>query len=105
MMSRPVRGIAAALSRVACRVGAEKTTTQKGRAPMEGRAPTAWKNLTAEELAARKQALPRDAYQVTQKEGTEPPFHNALWDQHAPGIYVDVASGEPLFPSNGKFDS
>jgi peptide methionine sulfoxide reductase msrA/msrB len=36
---------------------------------------------------------------------TEPPFHNAYWDNHAPGIYVDVASGEPLFSSLDKFDS
>jgi len=36
-------------------------------------------------------------YQVTQQCGTERAFHNAYWDNHAPGIYVDVVSGEPLF--------
>lgn len=44
-------------------------------------------------------------YKVTQNEGTEPPFNNAYWDNHAPGIYVDIVSGEPLFSSLDKFDS
>jgi methionine-R-sulfoxide reductase len=42
---------------------------------------------------------------VTQHEGTEPPFRNEYWDNHEPGIYVDVVSGEPLFSSLDKFDS
>jgi len=44
-------------------------------------------------------------YQVTQHEGTERAFQNAYWDNHEPGIYVDVVSGEPLFSSLDKFDS
>ncbi len=44
-------------------------------------------------------------YKVTQKEGTEPPFRNKYWDEHREGIYVDIASGEPLFSSKDKFDS
>jgi peptide methionine sulfoxide reductase msrA/msrB len=44
-------------------------------------------------------------YEVTQQCGTEPPFKNAYWDNHAEGIYVDVVSGEPLFSSTDKFDS
>jgi len=44
-------------------------------------------------------------YQVTQKDATERPFQNAYWDNHEPGIYVDVISGEPLFSSVDKFDS
>lgn len=44
-------------------------------------------------------------YQVTQKGGTEPPFHNEYWDNKQAGIYVDVVSGEPLFSSRDKFDS
>jgi peptide methionine sulfoxide reductase msrA/msrB len=44
-------------------------------------------------------------FQVTQNEATEPPFHNEFWDNHAPGIYVDVATGEPLFSSLDKFES
>jgi methionine-R-sulfoxide reductase len=44
-------------------------------------------------------------YQVTQHDATERPFQNAYWDNHEPGIYVDVVSGEPLFSSIDKFDS
>ena len=44
-------------------------------------------------------------YEVTRKNGTEPPFQNEYWDNKAEGIYVDVVSGEPLFSSTDKFDS
>ncbi|MGQ0503998.1 MAG: peptide-methionine (R)-S-oxide reductase MsrB [Myxococcaceae bacterium] len=44
-------------------------------------------------------------FRVTQEEGTEPPFRNEFWNNHEPGIYVDVVSGEPLFSSTDKFDS
>jgi methionine-R-sulfoxide reductase len=44
-------------------------------------------------------------YQVTQQEGTEPPYHNEYWDNKHAGIYVDVVSGEPLFSSRDKYDS
>jgi methionine-R-sulfoxide reductase len=52
-----------------------------------------------------KSKLTPTQYDVTQHEGTEPPFRNEFWDNHAPGIYVDVVSGEPLFSSLDKFDS
>ena len=52
----------------------------------------------------RKQ-LTKDQYKVTRECGTETPFHNAYWDNHEPGMYVDVISGEPLFASTDKFDS
>jgi len=44
-------------------------------------------------------------YQVTQCSATEPPFRNEFWDHKAPGLYVDIVSGEPLFTSLDKFDS
>jgi peptide methionine sulfoxide reductase msrA/msrB len=44
-------------------------------------------------------------FEVTQNAATEPPFRNAYWDQHQEGIYVDVATGEPLFSSTDKFES
>jgi methionine-R-sulfoxide reductase len=44
-------------------------------------------------------------YAVTQHEATETPFRNVYWDNHEPGIYVDVVSGEPLFSSLDKYDS
>ena len=52
-----------------------------------------------------KKKLTPEQYHVTQQCGTEPPFRNAYWDEHRPGIYVDVVSGEPLFSSLDKFDS
>jgi methionine-R-sulfoxide reductase len=52
-----------------------------------------------------KQKLTPIQYKVTQHEGTEAPFRNEYWDNHEPGIYVDVVSGEPLFSSHDKFDS
>jgi peptide methionine sulfoxide reductase msrA/msrB len=52
-----------------------------------------------------KKKLSSQQFAVTQQCGTEPAFHNAYWDNHKPGIYVDVVSGEPLFSSLDKFDS
>src|SRR5664279_1154818 len=52
-----------------------------------------------------KKNLSSEQFEVTQQCGTEPPFHNAYWDNHKPGIYVDVVSGQPLFSSLDKFDS
>src|SRR3954468_24445930 len=66
-----------------------------------GHMPTFQKPPDAE---LRKQLTP-EQYQVTQREGTEPPFQNAYWNNHEEGIYVDVVSGEPLFSSKDKFDS
>jgi len=52
-----------------------------------------------------KQKLTPQQYYVTRRDGTEPPFRNEYWDNHAKGIYVDVISGVPLFSSNDKFES
>jgi methionine-R-sulfoxide reductase len=52
-----------------------------------------------------KKKLDPMQYHVTQESGTEPPFRNAYWNNHQPGIYVDIVSGEPLFSSLDKFDS
>ncbi|MGE0215544.1 peptide-methionine (R)-S-oxide reductase MsrB [Mycolicibacterium sp.] len=50
-------------------------------------------------------ALSPEQYHVTQQNGTERPFTGEYWDNHEPGIYVDVVSGEPLFASVDKFES
>jgi methionine-R-sulfoxide reductase len=55
--------------------------------------------------AELKSQLTKDQYHITRECGTETPFHNAYWDNHEPGIYVDIITGEPLFSSLDKFDS
>jgi len=52
----------------------------------------------------RKRLSPMQ-FEVTQEEGTEPPFRNEYWDNHEEGLYVDIVSGEPLFSSLDKFES
>jgi peptide-methionine (R)-S-oxide reductase len=49
--------------------------------------------------------LTAEQYRVTQKNGTEAPGTGEYLENHAPGIYVDIVSGEPLFASSAKFDS
>lgn len=56
------------------------------------------------DAALRKMLTPLQ-YEVTQNDGTEPPFRNAYNDNKKAGIYVDIVSGEPLFSSLDKYDS
>ncbi|WP_144532251.1 peptide-methionine (R)-S-oxide reductase MsrB [Bacillus pumilus] len=53
----------------------------------------------------RLKELNRMQYEVTQNNGTEPPFQNEFWDHKEEGIYVDIISGKPLFSSLDKFDA
>ena len=55
--------------------------------------------------ATLRKKLSAEQYAVTQKNATEPAFHNEFWNEHRPGIYVDITTGEPLFVSTDKFDS
>ena len=55
--------------------------------------------------AELKKTLTPEEYNVTQNAGTERPFSGKFWDHKEPGIYVDAATGEPLFSSADKFDS
>ncbi len=55
-----------------------------------------WQRPSDAEIKAR---LTPEQYRVTQRDGTEPAFRNAYWDNKADGIYVDVVTGEPLFSS------
>lgn len=50
-------------------------------------------------------ALTPEQYHITQEAGTERPFTGEYCDNHEPGIYVDIVSGEPLFASVNKYDS
>jgi peptide methionine sulfoxide reductase msrA/msrB len=52
-----------------------------------------------------KKTLTPLQFEVTQRDGTEPPFQNAYWDNKKEGIYVDIVSGEPLFSSLDKYKS
>ena len=61
-----------------------------------------YKKPSKEEL---KKKLTPEQFAVVCNADTEPPFENAFWNNHADGIYVDIASGEPLFSSLDKFDS
>jgi methionine-R-sulfoxide reductase len=87
-------GTAAAQSTAPARAAVTTHTT--------GWDPMTFKKPTDAEL---KKTLTSEQYTVTQKEGTEAPFHNAYWNNHEAGIYVDIVSGEPLFSSLDKYDS
>jgi methionine-R-sulfoxide reductase len=67
--------------------------------------PERMKDFKKPEPEQLKKRLSSEQFAVTQQCGTEPPFRNAYWDNHKPGLYVDVVSGEPLFSSLDKFDS
>ncbi|MDX8366236.1 peptide-methionine (R)-S-oxide reductase MsrB [Cytobacillus sp. IB215665] len=62
-----------------------------------------WRDTKKDEQL--KQRLTPIQYEVTQNNGTEPPFKNEYWDNRQEGIYVDIVSGEPLFSSLEQFDS
>jgi methionine-R-sulfoxide reductase len=64
-----------------------------------------WMSFSKPSDQELKKKLTPIQYDVTQHEGTEPPFRNEYWDNKEPGIYVDVVSGEPLFSSLDKYDS
>ncbi len=44
-------------------------------------------------------------FKVSQQNATEPAFQNEFWNNKEEGIYVDIATGEPLFSSGDKYDS
>ena len=52
-----------------------------------------------------RKLLTPEQYNVARQQGTEPPFHNAYFDNHADGVYFSVGSDTPLFDSRDKFDS
>jgi methionine-R-sulfoxide reductase len=67
--------------------------------------PIGMKNFKKPDATELKKRLTPEQFAVTQQAVTEPAFQNEYWNNHAPGIYVDVVSGEPLFSSLDKFDS
>ena len=57
------------------------------------------------DAATLKKKLGAEAYAVTQNSATERAFSHEYDHLFAPGIYVDVVSGEPLFSSADKYNS
>ena len=53
----------------------------------------------------RKKILPKDVYEIAREKGTERAFTGKYWDSKEGGTYYCAACGNPLFNSNGKFES
>jgi peptide methionine sulfoxide reductase msrA/msrB len=90
------------------RTGIGQTPKKKAAAPspaLKSEPEGPWQDFAKPSDDALRERLDPLQYRVTQEEGTEPAFRNALWNNHAEGLYVDVVSGEPLFSSRDKFDS
>lgn len=105
MNSVKIAGIVATVLLTAGVVALVRTAPAAGEAPVATNQPTNMNEFKKPETAELKKKLSSEQFAVTQQCGTEPPFRNAYWDNHKPGIYVDVVSGEPLFSSLDKFDS
>jgi len=63
------------------------------------------KNYEVDDMKSKTTADQGMIDYVTKKQGTEPAFNNAYWDEKRPGIYVDANTNEPLFSSLDKYDS
>lgn len=65
-----------------------------------------WRDkMINKDLNELKKKLTPIQFEVTQNNGTEPPFHNEYWNETRDGIYVDIVSGKPLFSSKDKYDA
>src|ERR1043165_1759634 len=83
---------------VICVAGRYGGAAPRGQGAAE-RAPLSRKSYSRPAADKLRQALTPRQYEVTQNAEPEPPFRNAYWDNHDAGLYVDVATGEPLFSS------
>jgi peptide-methionine (R)-S-oxide reductase len=100
----------ALIALAACSQTPDKTATKTGSdvspaIPMKDAAQDPWRTYVKPSKEELKKRLTAMQYEVTQNEGTEPPFKNEYWDNKKEGIYVDIVSGEPLFSSLDKYDS
>src|SRR5262245_57534583 len=94
-------------SLVSCRPSSSASSTsapvQSGASPSASVTPLR-KYVKPSDDEIRRKLTPTQ-YDVTQRAATEPAFENQYWNNHEPGIYVDVVTGEPLFSSTDKFES
>lgn len=63
------------------------------------------KSYSKPDDAQLRQRLSAEQYRITQQNGTERAFSHEYDHLFAPGLYVDVVSGEPLFSARDKYDS
>ena len=52
-----------------------------------------------------KKILPEDVYEIARDKGTERAFTGKYWNSYDSGTYFCAVCGNPLFRSNGKFES
>ena len=52
-----------------------------------------------------KKVLPADVYNIAREKGTERAFTGKFYEHKEVGTYYCAACGNPLFASNGKFES
>ena len=104
IQNRAPRGLLIALVAIASAAGSGRAVAQSSPALAKGvhKVTDSYRKPSESEL---KRKLTPIQFEVTQKDATERPFQNELWDNHADGIYVDVVSGEALFSSRDKFES
>jgi methionine-R-sulfoxide reductase len=98
--------LSAALLSNCARTGGDSLPEPEARDPSERQVtvndPRKYTKPSDTELERRLSPL---QYEVTQNDATERAFDNDYHDNKRSGIYVDIASGEPLFSSQDKFDS
>lgn len=81
-----------------CHIGADKFKKAKAAVDMS-------RKYVKKPLDDLKETLTELQFEVTQNNGTEPPFENEYFNIFEEGIYVDITTGEPLFLSTDKFES
>jgi methionine-R-sulfoxide reductase len=94
-------GLQALANGAACAVDGPKSACGLPSNVVIDMAKTAVKHTNAE----WRKLLTPEQYEVAREQGTEPPFHNAYWDNHQDGVYFSVCSDTPLFDSRDKFES
>jgi peptide methionine sulfoxide reductase msrA/msrB len=105
MQPRKIVGIATALLLAAGVFALVHNASRAQNREISTNQPFDMSNFKMPDKAELRKKLTAEQFAVTQESATEPAFHNEYWDNHAPGIYVDIVSGKPLFSSLDKFDS